>query len=483
MAGLLDPILAALFNDPSGSIGGNAITGLLGLKSGNPGALTSTPVTPSAGSPFAPRTGLLGDSVFAGGLRGALAGLAGSTGYTGLSALGAGAQSAEEAARHRQAFQMQNILGGQQYQQGQQSLIGGNIGNIFSLEKVNAMIDDMNQGVPPAQQRPHVTMVDLMANPSIVNSIAGAQDGQAQGGQPQAGQAPGSPVGMQPIYGGGTGGDPQVAQAYGPSLNPPAQTPQPTEQAAQPQGDPNTQWYQGEMAKIRNLQWAAPEVYKEKLDEIKSDPRYAALTAAATAGQSVATAGATKTATDTVEFNSPQYHNTQAQNLSTAFLAAPGVKDYRNAQPYIAPLIAAAKGDTGIGEIDLINSALHIWNPDAGTIKPGTALSMEDLKGIPAAIKKDIIATVAGGGVLPDVEKNALIQAAINHYGSIAKNYDTTRQNFALRAKGAVPGGLQEPEYNDQASQGGAPQPGMYSKGHIYMGGDPAQPGSWMAVQ
>lgn len=215
MSGLLD----WLFTDPTQS-GGGLLAGL--LSGSNPGAKTSTPLpaTPSVGSPFLPRNGLLGDSPFAGGIRGALAGLAGSTGYTGLAALGAGAQSATQASRQRQQFQMQNILGGQQYRAGEQGLAQGNLGLAQAISNFNLWNQQLNPGAPA------VTYQDVQNDPQKLAQIMSFTPGQAQGGSaPQAGGAPLDPTAQggqpestfQPPQQGGNGGQmqPSVPPAQG----------------------------------------------------------------------------------------------------------------------------------------------------------------------------------------------------------------------------------------------------------------------------
>lgn len=76
MAGLLDGALSWLLTNPTQAGGG------LLAKFLNPAAATNTPTPPppvpsQLGSPFAFRSGLLGDSPLAQGIRGGLAGLAG----------------------------------------------------------------------------------------------------------------------------------------------------------------------------------------------------------------------------------------------------------------------------------------------------------------------------------------------------------------------------------------------------------------------
>src|SRR5215472_16832723 len=137
-----DNLLAGLVNDPSQASGG-WLAKLLGTS---PTAALSTPtlaappvgigtsstqpLTPgsptipnaaNAAAPlnlmsyFRPRTGLLGNSILGDALRGGFAGLNAGTGYTGGAAFGAGFGGAEQAARERQAAQMQTLAAGQQY--------------------------------------------------------------------------------------------------------------------------------------------------------------------------------------------------------------------------------------------------------------------------------------------------------------------------------------------------------------------------------
>ncbi len=212
--GLLDSI----FSDPSSPGGGwllQALQSLTGANKANPGLSTSTPTTPPPvqsplGLPFAPRNGLLGNSLFGDAIRGGLAGLNGATGYSGFGAqLGAGAQAGTQALRQRQQFQMQNLLNGQQYLQGNQQLAQGNL----SIAQAVANFNIWNQAINP--NAPQITVSDVQGDPNKLAQIMSAppnSGGSAAGAsQPQ--------TGMQPIYGGGTGGDPQVTQAYGPSLN------------------------------------------------------------------------------------------------------------------------------------------------------------------------------------------------------------------------------------------------------------------------
>lgn len=396
---------------------------------------TPPPVAPSTGSPFSFRPGLLGDSLLGRGVRGALSGLAGSTGYTGISALGAGAGAATQAAQQRQLFNQQNLQAGQQYQGGQQSLIGGNIGNIFALEKVNAMIDDMNQGVPPGQQKPHVTINDLMQNPGIVNTIASqASSGQdaANTGQPAptvnpvTGAAPG--VGMQPVTGQQQGDDPHVTQAYGQTL-PPAPAPQPTGQDTAPpqQGDQNAMWVRQQMDGIRNLQWVAPDVYKEKLAEIQASPQFLAMSATTTAQ-----------ANEAAKFGSPQAGIDNVTKLASAYDATPAVKTMAEVAPNYQSVIASfnqAAGKTGAlpSDFDLINGVIKMMNPNNANLRPNAAEALEEAKGYPSYIQKAVQAFFGGTGLTPEI-RQTLKQVADQHMAAYQKQYDQSVQNFRSRA-------------------------------------------------
>jgi hypothetical protein len=186
-----------------------------------PGILGSV-LPPDVLNFFRPHTGILGNSAFGSAVRGGLNGLANSTGFTGMAAVGQGFAGGTQGEQEHQFAQIRPLLlgqqyqqGQQQYQQGQQQLVSGNIANIFALNKVNALRRSLDKNAPP------LSMADLNADPSIVNSPTG---GLQQGGQPGA-QGPLGPqgpqmVGMQPVYGGGQGGpvgvNPQVNAAYGP---------------------------------------------------------------------------------------------------------------------------------------------------------------------------------------------------------------------------------------------------------------------------
>lgn len=406
---------------------------------------TPPPVAPSTGSPFSFRPGLLGDSLLGRGVRGALSGLAGSTGYTGISALGAGAGAATQAAQQRQLFNQQNLQAGQQYQGGQQSLIGGNIGNIFALEKVNAMIDDMNQGVPPGQQKPHVTINDLMQNPGIVNAIASQAAGSGAGaaaaggtGEDQGGSTQGAAppqVGMQPVYGGGKNVDPQVAQAYGPALAagaPPAApaaggdtAPDAPPNAAP--GDPNTMWVRQQMDSIRNLQWVAPDVYKEKLAEIQASPQFLAMSATTTAQ-----------AQEAAKFNSPQGGIDNVTKLASAYDATPAVKTMAEVAPNYQAVVASfnqAAGKTGAlpSDFDLINGVIKMMNPNNANLRPNAAEALEEAKGYPSYIQKAVQAFFGGTGLTPEI-RQTLKQVADQHMAAYQKQYDQSVQNFRSRA-------------------------------------------------
>lgn len=202
---------------------------------------SSTNPQPSPGSSglpaaFRPLPSLFGNSMLGNGLRGGLAGLGSSTGYTGLAALGAGAAGGSQATQERQRFNANNLLAGQQYQGGQQSLIGGNLSNQFALYKTNIL--RRQQGLPD------LTMQDLINDPNLVNQ---AMPQQGAPGQGQA--APG-----QPGMGGSTGPQGQPGQS-GVNWNDP--------------GDPTVQ------ANLRNdaLVFGAPYAQME-LDAMKSGLGY-----------------------------------------------------------------------------------------------------------------------------------------------------------------------------------------------------------------
>lgn len=224
--------------------------------------------------------------ILAAGLSGGFNGLANSTGYTGMAAVGQGFAGGAQGERQRMMDQMSRGMAGQQYRQGQQQmqlvqqqLIGGNIGNVFALQKVNALRKQLD---PTA---PELTMADLQNDPNIVTSPTG---GLSQSGQPgwQGSAGPQGPAGMQPVYGGGQGGvvgvNPQVNAAYGQQAQA-VPDPQQTAQAA-PQAPVNP--FQADFDRIDLEKIYAPEQAKVDLQALQARPDYMTWVAQNTADNS-----------------------------------------------------------------------------------------------------------------------------------------------------------------------------------------------------
>lgn len=200
---------------PGGSAGGTPYLGV-----GSPTASTQTPslggAAPAGGgglfgsggllggqqpllaSYFQPQGGGLlgfGNTPLGGMIRGGLEGLGSAQGVGGLTGVGVAAMGAGQAEQQRRQNQMQQVLSGQQYQQGQQALVGGAINMQFALDRANIIRRRLGQ--------PELTMADLINNPMLAASPAAAQTATAvpSGGVPASPAASGTTV---PATGGGT---------------------------------------------------------------------------------------------------------------------------------------------------------------------------------------------------------------------------------------------------------------------------------------
>jgi hypothetical protein len=203
---------------------------------------------------FRPQTGLLGNSIIGNALRGGLAGLAGSTGYKGFGALGQGAMSAVDAARQRQATQIAPIQAGQQYQAGQAQIAQNNL----QLAQLIAQHNVWSRLANP--NAPLLTLQQVQNDPNALAQLLSNQAVSGMPGAPATGSAPATQaqVGMQPVTGGGTNVNPQVAQAYGSAASTAAPTPQApqTSQAQTAQNDPLAQ-------EFYNLYGMTPQQYAD----------------------------------------------------------------------------------------------------------------------------------------------------------------------------------------------------------------------------
>lgn len=415
--------------------------------------LSPPPVAPSTGSPFAFRPGLLGDSLLGRGVRGALSGLAGSTGYTGLSALGAGAGAASQAADQRQLFNQQNLEAGQRWQGGQVGLANANAGLVFQAYRMSKILG-----------RP-VTPQELMTNPQMLLMSGGGQQPatspdatQPSAGQPSpvTGALPG--VGMQPVYGGGTGGDSQVAQAYGPSLAsgtpPPAAAPaqgQPTASGRPASvGDGTDDPYVQRMLDAEDTSWITNDGkdipgIEEKIAEHLAAPGQAA---------------AVRNATDNAGLTNPTGTLGAVTNFASALKSEPIYGVMQEVKPNYQSVLAAYKqseGKTGAlpSDMDLLNGVLKMMNPNAANLRPNTVESIEEAKGFPAYIQKALQAINGGTGLTPEI-RATLKQVADQHMKSYQAEWDQVLGNYRKRAT-MLPGKPDESQWNPLAD--GAPAP------------------------
>lgn len=423
MAGLLDFLLQ---DQNTGS------QGLLGqLLNGPNGAGTQPVIPPGTPSPgysagpaqnyFRPRTGLLGDSILGDALRGGLAGLAGSTGYKGFGAqLGAGALSAEQNMQQRRQQQQGSLLGGQQYQSGQQGLVAGNIANVFALQKLNAMEDDMGL--------PHSTMQQLSADPNLLYDPTQGGKRQpatqsqnfnptAQGGQPESTWDNSQ----------GQGGAAPPAQGSGFDTSTPAGR------------------VQQALAQIHNLQWVAPDVYKAKLDEIKSSSDYLAMSS-----------DTTTTATNAANLRNPQTTLNNVKDFASAYQAQPEIKTINELTPVFHTVNLAAQGSVPVSDADLINSTIRIWNPGAASIRPSMVSTIGDVQNI-QGLGSRLLAALSGGAPLSSGDRAYLVKSARTHFRQYQQAADTVTNNYRERAK-LLPGNVSESQWRaDMPSQSAGP--------------------------
>lgn len=426
MAGLLDFLLQ---DQNTGS------QGLLGqLLNGPNGAGTQPVIPPGTPSPgysagpaqnyFRPRTGLLGDSILGDALRGGLAGLAGSTGYKGFGAqLGAGALSAEQNMQQRRQQQQGSLLGGQQYQSGQQSLIGGNIGNIFAFQKVNAMLRDMGQ--------PEITMDQLNQHPELVSQAMSYSPGRQPLPTPQGA---GTAAPIVPNGPGGMNGSPAVNQAMGTSAAPypggsqgqPPSTPAAPSDAVfgSPGYQPTDAYHAGKLQEL-NEAWFANDAFGTRakiMGEVADHD--------AAPGQAAAVTTATGTATQ----NLPQTTSNNIKDFAAAFQNEPNIKVIQELAPVKATIDLAAQGTTPVSDADLINSTIRIWNPGAASVRPGMVSTIGDIQNI-QGLGDRAIAALTGGGKLTDADRAYLVQSAQRHFNAYKIAAAATLQGYRTRAK------------------------------------------------
>lgn len=169
--------------------GNNPGVGLLS----QPGVM---PANPAAGFPFLPQQSLFGDTGTMGligrALRGAVAGSSAGLGYTGWGGFGAGVLAATQAARQRQGFQMQNMLAGQEFNQGTQAIASGNLDIGQKLRNFNIWDRAIN---PNHVDLSYNDLQDPQKLSQVMNFSPGQQSGTAQPGQEPVGQG-----GMQGPY-------------------------------------------------------------------------------------------------------------------------------------------------------------------------------------------------------------------------------------------------------------------------------------------
>jgi len=363
-----------------------------------------------------------------------------------------GADTGVQQAMRRQQFAQQTAGAGQQYKAGQQQLVGGAINNQFALMKVN--------GIRQYYKLPPITMDELNSNPDLVNN-------------PTKGAAPAAGVGMQPIYGGGQNVDPQVAQAYGPSLT--AGQPAAADQGgATPPAPGGGDIYAPQQEDINTMMQFGN--YDEALkSQFTLDQQRAA--AAQAAGVTAATDAASAGGTQAFVKNS--------SDLASNFASAVPVQQYHTALSAYGPMlqsVAALKaGNAGASEYDVLNSALKIFNPEANTIRPGMTASLEDMKGIPSDIQK-LFQAGFGGGAMTDKELGALVTAAQNHFYALSKEYGATVNSLDKQSNSLPVPVPQDIWRRDLPPKGTTPPVGYYKAGYIFNGGDPALPSSWVKL-
>lgn len=341
-----------------------------------------------------------------------------------------GGQQGAEQAMQRQSFAQQTAGAGQQY-------TAGALNNVFTLQKVNSILDYMGQ--------PRVSMAELQSDPgkytALLSSPPPAPNSQ--------GAAPAPSVGMQPVYGGGQNVDPHVANAYGPALT----APPPAAAATQPPPDTSAQYdmstpqgrVQKQLDEIASLQLGAPDYYKSLLDGIKATPDYIAMSA----GQSTS-------ATKAAEVGSPQYKIDTANKLSDAFEKDPSVVTMNSVRPVMPTIAAAAAGNTSVSDAELIGSVIRVWNPGVNQARPNMIASIGDIQNVQGLAAR-VEAAFTAGAPLTAADRAYLVKSATTHYGEYVKDYNNTRSAFTKRATGT---GLDLHEF-DWNSQAGANAPNI----------------------
>lgn len=397
--GLLDGsngLLSQWFN------GNNPGVGLLS----QPGVM---PASPAAGSPFLPQQSLFGDTGTMGligrALRGAVAGSSAGLGYTGMGGFGAGALAGIQANRQRQQFQMQNMLAGQDFKQGQQQLVGGNLNNIFALQRVNAMRAHFNQ--------PPVTLSDLNANPDLVNN-------------PVADTAPqGTTVPQPGLNPAAQGGQPesvwQPPQSTAPVQPQPQPQPQPTAQPSdmyQPMRDAIDEQWMMDPSKAPGLEF---DLAKQQLGPQQ--------------------AGQIKTATDQAGFTSPSGVYSNVNDLAKAFQSQPEVKTMSDVKPNFEATLAAYNAYKPSMSLDqqlpndynFASGVLKMINPEAANTRPNSVEAVEEAKGYTAVWQKVVQQLKGGTGLTPEV-RDSLMQIAKQRMAAYQSAYDAQVAGYTKRA-------------------------------------------------
>jgi hypothetical protein len=425
---------------------------------------------------FRPQTGLFGNSIIGSALMGGLAGLAGSTGYKGLAALGQGAMSAVDAARQRQATQIaplqawQNMQRGQQQiQLGQQQLVAGNLGNIWALQRVN--LYRAHFGLQP------VSLADITAHPELINDPVGA-GAAATAPQPQptapaqsnqgviATVPPQAPITVSSLD--PAAASPAPAQAFTPApqtlaqsdqmpaptvvpgnaaaaaghmpampttASPPSAAPAPNVMAsntlpATPNLAPTPVAQSGVDQVVAAYQSAAQSAY-EMGDIQKGDEMMAkAAEYANQAGQ----AGRVKTSELAATENAPQTQREAVTKISQDYNNNPAVKTMYEVRPAFQSAAAAYNRKDLPSDADLTYAVLKLWNPGGGNLRPSTLEQVDEIKGLPAYIKKGLQAVLGGQGLTAEM-RDALWESAKGHFGSYLKDYNAAVRSYRAQAK------------------------------------------------
>jgi len=370
-----------------------------------------------------------------------------------------GADTGVQQAMQRQQFAQQTAAGGQAYQ-------AGALNNVFTLQKINSILDYMGQ--------PRISLSDLQADPAkytaLLTNPPPASDAAAPTAAPPAAVAPqlGGVNPMAPAPSGGPniptniGNLPNTGTAPLPVWTPPgaaapaaAAAPAPDQSAGADAGagayDLSTPEgrVQMQLDRAAPLQVGSPEMYNAIVSGIKSSPDYIAMSASQAAKAQKA-----------ADYNSPQYRIDTGQKLSSGFEGEDAVKTMNAVRPIMPTIAAAAKGDTTVSDAELISSVVRVWNPGVSSVRPNMVASIGDVQNV-QGLQARIEAAFSGGAPLSPADRAYLVKSAADHYAEYVKDYNATRAAYTKRAAGTGLG-LNESDWNSQAA--GADQP-QFSEG------------------